>query len=87
MLENGLKLQLGMSFKQSERVQTEVRRLLRVQDYQKWFAVQPKFADSLWVRFQPAGIFWARRMWKFGVRMVRWWCFRVFGARPYAFVA
>lgn len=41
--------------KQSERVLTEVRRLLRVQDYQKWFAVQPKRADSLWVRFQPAG--------------------------------
>ncbi|WP_337240073.1 MBL fold metallo-hydrolase, partial [Proteus faecis] len=42
MLEDGLKLQLGMSPKQSERVLTEVRRLLRVQDYQKWFAVQPK---------------------------------------------
>ncbi|WP_447554432.1 MBL fold metallo-hydrolase RNA specificity domain-containing protein [Vibrio cholerae] len=55
MLEDGLKLQLGMSPKQSERVLTEVRRLLRVQDYQKWFAVQPKRADSLWVRFQPAG--------------------------------
>ncbi len=39
MLEDGLKLQLGMSPKQSERVLTEVRRLLRVQDYQKWFAV------------------------------------------------
>ncbi|GHY29961.1 hypothetical protein VCSRO22_3351 [Vibrio cholerae] len=55
MLEDGLKLQLGMSPKQSERVLTEVRRLLRVQDYQKWFALQPKRADSLWVRFQPAG--------------------------------
>ncbi len=55
MLEDGLKLQLGMSPKQRERVLTEVRRLLRVQDYQKWFAVQPKRADSRWVRFQPAG--------------------------------
>ncbi|ENM5894848.1 MBL fold metallo-hydrolase [Vibrio mimicus] len=55
MLEDGLKLQLGMSPKQSERVLTQVRRLLRVQDYQKWFALQPKRADSLCIRFQPAG--------------------------------
>ncbi|ENM5889530.1 MBL fold metallo-hydrolase [Vibrio mimicus] len=55
MLEDGLKLQLGMSPKQSERVLTQVRRLLRVHDYQKWFALQPKRADSLYIRFQPAG--------------------------------
>lgn len=55
MLEDGLKLQLGMSPKQSERVLTQVRRLLRVQDYQKWFALQPQRADSLCIRFQPAG--------------------------------
>ncbi|QIL85380.1 MBL fold metallo-hydrolase [Vibrio sp. HDW18] len=55
MLEDGLKLQLGMSPKQSERVLTQVRRLLRVQDYQKWFALQPKNSDSLWMRFQPSG--------------------------------
>lgn len=46
MLEDGLKLQFGMSPKQCERVLTQVRRLLRVQEYHQWFDLPIKHSSS-----------------------------------------
>ncbi|ROV58495.1 MBL fold metallo-hydrolase [Vibrio ponticus] len=55
MLEDGLKLQLGLSNKEVQYVLNQIDCLLRPQPYNQWFSIDPEGKLPLKARFQPAG--------------------------------
>lgn len=55
MLEDGLKLQLGLSNKEVQYVLNQIDCLLRPQPYNQWFSIDPEAKLPLKARFQPAG--------------------------------
>lgn len=56
MLEDSLKLQLGLDRKQTERVLKKIRRLIKPLDYDCWQLLDPIHSQqSMTIRFQPAG--------------------------------
>ncbi|WP_339390001.1 MBL fold metallo-hydrolase [Vibrio neptunius] len=56
MLEDSLKLQLGLDRKQTERVLNKIRRLIEPLDYNCWHCLDEIHSiSSMTIRFQPAG--------------------------------
>jgi metallo-beta-lactamase family protein len=55
MLEDSLKLQLGLKPKQAQRVLNKIRKLINPQPYNQWIELEPVLPDSMAIRFQPAG--------------------------------
>lgn len=55
MLEDSLKLQLGLKYKQAQRVLNRIRKLLVAKEYNQWFPIDVQQPDGLYARFQPAG--------------------------------
>ncbi|GAB2666830.1 MBL fold metallo-hydrolase [Vibrio panuliri] len=55
MLEDGLKLQLGLSNKEVQYVLNQIDCLLRPQPYNQWFNIDPEGKRPLKARFQHAG--------------------------------
>ncbi|MFM2589109.1 MBL fold metallo-hydrolase RNA specificity domain-containing protein [Vibrio sp. TBV020] len=55
MLEDSLKLQLGLKPKQAQRVLNKIRKLLRPREYSQWIELEPALPESIAIRFQPAG--------------------------------
>lgn len=51
MLEDGLKLPLGLNFHQRQQVLNVIKKLLRPHDYQQWL----QLGQQCYLRFQPAG--------------------------------
>ncbi len=51
MLEDGLKLQLGLNFHQRQQVLNVIKKQLRPHDYQQWLPL----GKQCYLRFQPAG--------------------------------
>nr|BCN22668.1 putative ribonuclease [Vibrio mimicus] len=76
MLEDGLKLQLGMPPKQSERVLTQYAVCCGFRITKSGLLCSPNVPIHSIYAFNPLGIFGVWRMWRFAYRMVKWWCFR-----------
>ena len=55
MLEDGLKLQLGLSSKQAHRIINRLKRLLRPKRYNQWFTIDNQALKPIQARFQHAG--------------------------------
>ncbi|MFA0414924.1 MBL fold metallo-hydrolase RNA specificity domain-containing protein [Vibrio renipiscarius] len=55
MLEDGLKLQLGLSTKQTQQVMSRLKAQLRPQSYAQWFSLPSNGKPTLKARFQHAG--------------------------------
>ncbi|UUM29969.1 MBL fold metallo-hydrolase [Vibrio japonicus] len=60
MLEDGLKIQLGLSSREIHRILKSITKLIHAKSYGEWFALPSKFSeqpqsDTLFARFQPAG--------------------------------
>ncbi|WP_162062552.1 MBL fold metallo-hydrolase RNA specificity domain-containing protein [Vibrio taketomensis] len=55
MLEDGLKLQLGLTNREIQYVLNNIDCLLRPQPYNQWFTLEADESTPLKVRFQPAG--------------------------------
>ncbi|MDF5271737.1 MBL fold metallo-hydrolase, partial [Vibrio parahaemolyticus] len=51
MLEDGLKLQLGLNYHQRQQVLNVIKKQLRPHDYQQWLPL----GQQCYLRFQPAG--------------------------------
>ncbi|MGF1722568.1 MBL fold metallo-hydrolase [Vibrio kyushuensis] len=55
MLEDSLKLQLGLSNRKTEQVLNQIRRMLRPHEYDQWFPITNDVTKGLYARFQHAG--------------------------------
>ncbi|MCG9649638.1 MBL fold metallo-hydrolase [Vibrio brasiliensis] len=55
MLEDSLKLQLGLAAKKAQRVLKRIKRLLCPYPYNQWFLLDRNQPDGIQIRFQPAG--------------------------------
>tara|TARA_Y100001956_G_C4129254_1_gene192456 strand:+ start:4311 stop:5636 length:1326 start_codon:yes stop_codon:yes gene_type:complete len=55
MLEDSLKLQMGLKRKQAKRLLERIQSLLVTQPYNHWFPIDKRCPNGLYARFQPAG--------------------------------
>ncbi|MGF1695088.1 MBL fold metallo-hydrolase [Vibrio lamellibrachiae] len=55
MLEDSLKLQLGLSNRKTEQVLNQIRRMLHPHEYDQWFPITNYVTNGLYARFQQAG--------------------------------
>lgn len=55
MLEDSLKLHMGLKRKQAKRLLQRITSLLVAKPYNQWFAINQQHPNGLYARFQPAG--------------------------------